>query len=54
VRQIVEQSGRSVDELPPDTLVDPDSIADVYWYLHQQPRDAWTFELDLRPFAERW
>jgi len=25
-----------------------------YWYLHTQPRDAWTFELDLRPYMERW
>jgi NAD(P)-dependent dehydrogenase (short-subunit alcohol dehydrogenase family) len=38
----------------PDELMNPSSIADVYWYLHQQPRDAWTFELDLRPYIERW
>ncbi|MCF5327431.1 glucose 1-dehydrogenase, partial [Pseudomonas lurida] len=25
-----------------------------YWYLHSQPRDAWTFELDLRPWNEPW
>ncbi len=24
------------------------------WQMHQQPRDAWTFEMDLRPFAEKW
>jgi NAD(P)-dependent dehydrogenase (short-subunit alcohol dehydrogenase family) len=41
-------------ELPPDSLVDPDSIADAYWFIHQQPRDAWTFELDLRPAVEKW
>ena len=35
-------------------IVDPDHIADAYWYLHTQPRDAWTFELDLRPWIERW
>jgi len=34
--------------------MDPASIAQAYWNLHQQSRDAWTFELDLRPFAERW
>ena len=34
------------------TLMDPDSIADAYWRLHTQPRDAWTHELDLRPFNE--
>lgn len=41
-------------ELPPDSLMNPDSIANAYWSLHQQTRDAWTFELDLRPFAETW
>lgn len=40
--------------LPPDSLVDPASIADAYWYVHTQPRNAWTFELDLRPSAEKW
>jgi hypothetical protein len=44
----------ALKELPPDTLMEPASIAEAYWMLHQQSRDAWTFELDLRPFAERW
>ena len=35
-------------------LMRPGSIAEAYWQLHQQPRDAWTFELDLRPYGERW
>jgi hypothetical protein len=38
----------------PGMLMDPDSIADTYWQLHHQPRDAWTHELDLRPSGERW
>lgn len=37
-----------------DGILDPEHIADSYWYLHGQPRDAWTFELDLRPWMERW
>lgn len=37
-----------------DGILNPDHIADSYWYLHSQPRDAWTFELDLRPWIERW
>jgi NAD(P)-dependent dehydrogenase (short-subunit alcohol dehydrogenase family) len=37
-----------------DGILDPDHIAENYWYLHSQPRDAWTFELDLRPWNERW
>ncbi|WP_437945474.1 SDR family oxidoreductase [Sorangium sp. So ce296] len=35
-------------------ILDPDHIAENYWHLHAQPRDAWTFELDLRPWMEKW
>ncbi len=35
-------------------ILNPDHIADQYWRLHQQPRDAWTHELDLRPWMERF
>ena len=35
-------------------ILDPDHIADNYWHLHQQPRSAWTHELDLRPWLETW
>jgi NAD(P)-dependent dehydrogenase (short-subunit alcohol dehydrogenase family) len=38
----------------PESILNPDHIADAYWWLHQQPRDAWTFELDLRPSVEPW
>ncbi len=37
-----------------DGILKPEHIADNYWHLHAQPRDAWTFELDLRPYMERW
>ncbi|MEM5431351.1 SDR family oxidoreductase [Cupriavidus oxalaticus] len=37
-----------------DGILNPDHIAASYWYLHAQPRDAWTFELDLRPWIENW
>jgi len=43
-----------VESRPKDGLLDPDAIAEAYWQLHAQPRNAWTFELDLRPFDERW
>src|SRR5262245_29514801 len=35
-------------------ILDPAHIADQFWSLHAQPRDAWTFELDLRPWTESW
>jgi NAD(P)-dependent dehydrogenase (short-subunit alcohol dehydrogenase family) len=41
-------------ERGPDTLLEPDAIAEAYWQLHQQHRSAWTHELDLRPWAERF
>jgi NAD(P)-dependent dehydrogenase (short-subunit alcohol dehydrogenase family) len=42
------------DEAAPDQLMRPESIAQTYWNLHLQPRDAWTHELDLRPCGEKW
>ncbi len=35
-----------------DGILNPDHIAEAYWTLHTQPRDAWTHELDLRPWME--
>lgn len=35
-------------------ILSPDSIAEAYWHLHQQPRDAWTHETELRPWLEQW
>jgi NAD(P)-dependent dehydrogenase (short-subunit alcohol dehydrogenase family) len=35
-------------------ILDPDHIAENYWHLHSQPIDAWTHELDLRPWTEKW
>lgn len=37
-----------------DGILNPEHIADAYWMLHAQPRDAWTHELDLRPWMEAW
>lgn len=49
-----EQFAQRVSEAGPDGILNPDHIAEAYWWLHKQPRDAWTFELDLRPSVERW
>ena len=38
----------------PDLLMPPSSVAESYWLLYQQPRSAWTFELEIRPFGEKW
>lgn len=35
-------------------ILSPEHIADAYWQIHQQPRDAWTHEVELRPWIETW
>jgi NAD(P)-dependent dehydrogenase (short-subunit alcohol dehydrogenase family) len=37
-----------------DGILNPEHIAENYWLLHSQPRDAWTHELDLRPWMEKF
>lgn len=37
-----------------DGILNPDHIAENYWHIAQQPRDAWTHEMDLRPWMEKW
>ena len=41
-------------DLAPDGLIQTSSVAEAYWALHNQSRDGWTHELDLRPYSERW
>jgi len=38
----------------PDSMLDPDAIALSYWSVLQQPRSAWTWEVELRPWVERF
>jgi NAD(P)-dependent dehydrogenase (short-subunit alcohol dehydrogenase family) len=46
--------GIQASEIPPDSLTKTSSIAEAYWFAHQQSRDGWTHELDLRPAVEKW
>jgi NAD(P)-dependent dehydrogenase (short-subunit alcohol dehydrogenase family) len=39
---------------PKGSFLSPDAIAETYWQLSCQDRSAWTHELDLRPFSEKW
>jgi NAD(P)-dependent dehydrogenase (short-subunit alcohol dehydrogenase family) len=56
VRERIKQRAgeEALKNLPADQLMSPQSIAETYWHLYGQPRDAWTFELDLRPYREAW
>ena len=38
----------------PDSLLDPDAIAENYWHVATQPRSAWTWEVELRPWTEKF
>jgi NAD(P)-dependent dehydrogenase (short-subunit alcohol dehydrogenase family) len=40
--------------LDPERLMNPDAIAGAYWQLYQQPRSAWSAEMEIRPFSEKW
>ena len=44
----------TMPEITSDSLIQTSSVAEVYWALHNQSRDGWTHELDLRPYGERW
>jgi NAD(P)-dependent dehydrogenase (short-subunit alcohol dehydrogenase family) len=53
--RIKEREGESaLTNLDPNRLMRPDSVAEAYWQLYRQPRDAWAFELEIRPSGERW
>lgn len=54
VRERLAARGIDHSELAENTLMNPDSVAEAYWQLHQQSPDAWTHELDLRPFGENF
>jgi len=47
-------SGIEAEDIAPDSLTKTDSIAEAYWFVHQQAKDGWTHELDLRPAGEKW
>jgi NAD(P)-dependent dehydrogenase (short-subunit alcohol dehydrogenase family) len=51
---IRENFPQLVEERGEEALLKPDAIAESYWQLHAQPRNAWTHELDLRPHIEPW
>lgn len=46
--------GGYVEQLGESGALSPASIADAFWYVHNQPKSCWTHEIDLRPFSEKW
>jgi NAD(P)-dependent dehydrogenase (short-subunit alcohol dehydrogenase family) len=53
--RIKEREGEAaLAQLDPGRLMRPVSVAEAYWQIYQEPRDAWSFEREIRPFAEAW
>jgi NAD(P)-dependent dehydrogenase (short-subunit alcohol dehydrogenase family) len=50
----LERTRQQMRDKPDDFFLKPDDIAESVYQLTQQPKSAWTFELDLRPFGEKW
>jgi NAD(P)-dependent dehydrogenase (short-subunit alcohol dehydrogenase family) len=50
----IRSAGRTEPADRPDSMLDPDAIALSYWSVLQQPRSAWTWEMELRPWVEKF
>jgi NAD(P)-dependent dehydrogenase (short-subunit alcohol dehydrogenase family) len=51
---VIRRPGSPSDPAHPASVLEPDSIAETYLQLARQPRDAWTWEIELRPWVERF
>jgi len=52
--RVRERFAERIAGLPAEGMLRPADIAEVYWQLHRQPRSAWSFEVDVRPWAEKF
>ena len=50
----LDRTRKAMPDKPDDYFISPDDLAESVWFLTQQKPSAWTFELDLRPFSEKW
>lgn len=50
----IKSAARTEPDDKPDSMLDPDAIALSYWNVLQQPRSAWTWELEVRPWVEKF
>ncbi len=50
----LERTRKAMPDKPDDYFMSPDDLAESVLFLTKQPSSAWTFELDLRPFGEKW
>lgn len=52
--RVIERIGEAALAAQPDLLMPPEAVADAYWALYNQPKAAWTFEQEIRPYGEKW
>ena len=53
--RIKEREGEAaLADLDPGRLMRPEAVAEAYWQIYREPRDAWSFERAIRPFGETW
>jgi NAD(P)-dependent dehydrogenase (short-subunit alcohol dehydrogenase family) len=50
----IRSAGRPVPDNSPDSLLDPDAIAETYWATLKQHRSAWSWEIEVRPWVEKF
>ncbi|HYD05928.1 MAG TPA: SDR family NAD(P)-dependent oxidoreductase [Reyranella sp.] len=50
----IRSAARPVPDNAPDSLLDPDAIAETYWATLQQHRSAWSWEIEVRPWVEKF
>jgi len=50
----IRSAARPVPADNPDSMLDPDAIAETYWHVLQQHRSAWSWEVELRPWVEKF
>jgi NAD(P)-dependent dehydrogenase (short-subunit alcohol dehydrogenase family) len=51
---VIDIPGRKIPGFKPEDLLDPAAIAETYWHLAHQHSSAWTTELEVRPFKEKF
>jgi NAD(P)-dependent dehydrogenase (short-subunit alcohol dehydrogenase family) len=52
--RVTERIGAEALAAQPDLLMPPEAVAEAYWSLYNQPKAAWTFEQEIRPYGETW
>ena len=50
----IRSAARPVPDDKPDSLLDPDAIAETYWHVLNQHRSAWSWEVEVRPWVEKF